>query len=100
MTQAEREDRTIRRISGAIMVAGAIVIAALGIDFWPWMLVLFALSIMPLAVAQGGRAGGLFGLYWLVALFAISAADVFWPGVLFVAGGSLIVRALVQRLRQ
>ncbi|MCD4686926.1 MAG: hypothetical protein K8S97_13430 [Anaerolineae bacterium] len=99
-TPPANDNRTASRLSGALLLIGVGVIAALDIGWWPWVLVLFMLSIVPQAFARGGLAGGLFGLYWGIGLFVISATDTFWPGILFVAGLSLIVRRLVQPRRR
>jgi hypothetical protein len=92
--------RSASRLSGAILLVGVGVIAALGVGWWPWLLVLFALSMVPLAYARSGVSGGLFAVYWVVGLLIISAADVVWPGILFVIGLSLVARFFVQPRRR
>lgn len=99
-TASAGNERTASRLSGAILLVGVGVIAALDVGWWPWILVLFVLSITPQAFARGGVSGGLFAVYWLVGLFVISALDAFWPGILFVIGLSLVVRFFVQPRRR
>jgi hypothetical protein len=97
MTQHTMQpNRTANRLSGAILLAGLAAIALLGVSFWPWILVVLAVSILPVGYARGGVAGALIPALWLAGLVIAILADLFWPGLVALILLTVVLRTVVQ----
>ncbi len=88
-------NQTANRISGAIILLGIAAIAVLGEAFWPWILVVLALSVLPVGYARGGVPGAIIPALWLAGLVIAILADLFWPGFIVLVLLTVILRRIV-----
>ncbi len=66
------------------------------VNFWPWILVVLALSGVPSSIAHEGLWAGLQGLVWAGGIAILFETDLWWPGILIVIGAGMLVGALVR----
>lgn len=64
------------------------------VDFFPWVLVVIGIAGIPEALSRGRNWAAWQGVFWLIGLAVLFAADILWPGILILAGGSMLLRAL------
>lgn len=82
--------------SGGIFLIGIGILFLTKIDFFPWILVVIGVSSLPGSVAQKGFWAGIQGFIWLVGLAILFATETFWPGILILAGLSILAGAIVR----
>jgi len=83
--------------SGAFFLFGLAFLFSVNV-FWPWILPLLFLTVIPVLVAKMGWLSlrmllGQWAL-WLVGLAVLFSRDAFWPGILVVAGLSTLLVAI------
>jgi hypothetical protein len=66
--------------------------------FFPTILAVLGLSIILAGLAAGRGWQGLQGGIWLVGLFFLFYYDIFWPGILIVAGVSVLLGVLTRAI--
>lgn len=64
------------------------------VDFFPWVLAIIGIAGIPEALSRGRNWAAWQGVFWLIGLAVLFAADILWPGILILAGGSMLLRAL------
>lgn len=64
------------------------------ISFWPWILALIGISILPSSIIRNRGFYGLMGTLWLVGMAVLFYFDVFWPGILILIGSSILLGIL------
>jgi hypothetical protein len=82
--------------SGGILLIGIGIIFLAKIDFFPAILAVVGLASLPESVAQKGFWAGIQGAVWLIGLAILFAFDIFWPGILILAGLSMLAGAWVR----
>lgn len=88
--------RLALRLSGLILLVGIGIIAGVGAPFWPWGLMVVALSVFPVGVARGGWIGGVIPALWLIGLGIASAVDRLAAGVIALLALTLLLRGFVR----
>ena len=83
-------------MTGGIILIGIGIIFLANIDFFPAILVVIGLASLPESVAQKGFWAGIQSAVWLIGIAALFAFDIFWPGILILAGLSMLVGGLVR----
>jgi len=66
------------------------------ISFWPWILALIGISILPSSISRNRGLYGLIGTLWLVGMAVLFYFDVFWPGILILIGSSILLGILKE----
>ena len=82
--------------SGGIFLIGLGILFLTKVDFFPWILVVMGLTSLPGSVAQKGFWAGIQGFIWLAGLAVLFATDTLWPGILILAGLSILAGAIVR----
>ena len=69
------------------------------VDFFPWVLAIIGIAGIPEALSRGRNWAAWQGVFWLIGLAVLFAADILWPGILILVGGSMLLRALTTTKR-
>ncbi len=96
MSHNQSRSPLISALTGAIMLFGiGFLLAVDAVDFWPWILAVIALAMLPGMLTRGGlatRLGGALASAWLIALAAILDAGALWPGILILIAIPVVIR--------
>ncbi|MHB1317569.1 MAG: hypothetical protein ACYCYF_03015 [Anaerolineae bacterium] len=79
---------------GLLLIGIGLIFLLPGIGFWPWILVVVALAGLPSALSRGRDWMAWQGTFWLIGMAILFAFDLFWPGVLLLAGVSVLLGGL------
>ncbi|MFO7696399.1 MAG: hypothetical protein R6X16_04490 [Anaerolineae bacterium] len=82
---------------GLFLIGIGLIFLLPGVGFWPWILVVLAIAGLPNALSRGRDWMAWQSTFWLIGLALLFAFDVLWPGVLLLAGVSVLFGGL--RLR-
>jgi hypothetical protein len=82
--------------SGGIFLIGLGILFLTKVNFFPWILVVIGVASLPGSVAQKGFWAGIQGFVWLVGLAILFATNTLWPGILILAGLSILAGAIVR----
>jgi hypothetical protein len=83
-------------LSGGLLLIGIGLIFLLRMPFFPTILAVLGLSSILAGFASGRGWQGVQGSIWLVGLFFLFYFDIFWPGILIVAGVSALIGAVTR----
>jgi hypothetical protein len=64
------------------------------VGFFPWILVVIGLAGLPSALSGSRGWAAWQGLFWLVGLAVLFATNSIWPGILILAGASMLMGAV------
>lgn len=92
----DKQKNTLDTMTGGIILIGIGLIFLLELDFFPTILFVLGLAIMPSAIAREGTCSGLQGSLWLIGIGTLFALDIFWPGILILIGLSVILGAFAK----
>jgi len=76
---------------GAFVLIGLGVIFLLGLGFWPWILFVVAVPTLLSGLSSGKPWDGVQGAVWLVGFGVIALLGIWWPGILILAGISILI---------
>ncbi|MHB1294990.1 MAG: hypothetical protein ACYC4R_08315 [Anaerolineae bacterium] len=84
-------------MSGGILLVGiGILLLVPGLGFWPWILVVAAIAGLPASLAANRGWLGWQSFFWLTGLAVLFATGYFWPGILILAGLSMLIGGLMR----
>jgi len=83
-------------LSGGLLLIGIGLIFLLRMPFFPTILAVLGLSSILAGFASGRGWQGVQGGIWLVGLFFLFYYEIFWPGILIVAGVSILIGAITR----
>lgn len=84
-------------LSGGIFLIGlGILLLVPGVGIWPWILAVIGLASLPASLATKRGWYGWQGFFWLVGLAILFAYGLFWPGILILAGISVLMGGLTR----
>ena len=66
------------------------------IEFWPWILVVFSISISLNLFSKKKFLNGLNILIWFTGIAILIYLGNFWPAILYIIGISIIITALFK----
>ena len=79
---------------GLFLIGLGIIFLRQDLSFWPWILVALAVVELPNALFRPHRLYAWHSIIWLVGLALLFHFHIFWPGILFLVGASVIVHSL------
>jgi len=89
--------RRYSALSGGIFLIGlGILFLVPQIDFWPWILVVLGVAGLPASLARKKGWYGWQGFFWLTGLAILFWSGFLWPGILILAGVSILLGALTR----
>lgn len=81
--------------AGIILIGFGVLMLFRGVvPVFPWILAIIGLASLPAALRRDRGWGAWQAFYWLVGLAVLFATETFWPGILILLGGSMLLRAL------
>lgn len=92
-TQHALKER-LEQASGGFFLIGLGTIWLLKLDFWPWILAVFALDAALKAFLVKGWRGLFSSTLWLVGFLILIQTNTIWPGILILFGLSTVADAL------
>jgi hypothetical protein len=96
ITRSRNQKSALEGASGGIFLIGLGILFLSKVDFFPWILVVIGLASLPGSVAREGFWAGMQGFIWLVGLAILFATDTIWPGILILAGLSILAGSIVR----
>ena len=82
--------------AGIILIGIGILFLVPGLSLWPWILAVIGLAGLPASLANQKGWLGWQSFFWLVGLAILFALNVLGPGILVLAGISMISGALTR----
>ena len=83
--------------AGLILIGLAIIIIVKDIAFFPWVLAVIGIAILPGSILKEGWRHALTASSWLIGLALCFYFDVFWPGILILIGITMILEGLFSK---
>ncbi len=80
--------------SGLVIIGIAVLIMIKEISFFPWILAVLGIAILPGTILKEGYRHALTASSWLIGLALCFYFDVFWPGILILVGLTMIFEGL------
>jgi len=82
---------------GLILIGLAVIILIKDIAFFPWILAVIGVAILPGSILKEGWRHALTASSWLIGLALCFYFDMFWPGILILIGITLILEGLFSK---
>src|SRR6056297_884541 len=82
---------------GLILIGLAIIILVKDIAFFPWILAVIGVAILPGSIIKEGWRHALTASSWLIGLALCFYFQIFWPGILILIGITLILEGLFSK---
>ena|SRR6056297_1683476 len=83
--------------AGLILIGLAIIIIVKDIAFFPWVLAVIGIAILPGSILKEGWRHALTASSWLIGLALCFYFNVFWPGILILIGITMILEGLFSK---
>ena len=91
----------LRSLGGLILIGGIVFLVVMG-GFWPWILAVVGVSVLPMALGRGTAPliGSMIFAATLTAIAAMIEFDWLWPGLLFLIVALFGVRFVALSMRR
>lgn len=84
---------------GIICIGIGIIMLLESINLFPWILLIIGVSLLPKLFFQENKIRHFQTILWLCGLACLFIYGIFWPGILILAGVSIIVDGFKPRTR-
>ncbi len=95
----DRKKTTSSLTGGLLLIGMAILFLVKEVAFFPWILAVIGVAILPSTILKKGWQHSLTGSTWLIGLAICFYFNVIWPGVLILVGLTLIFEGLFPKIR-
>ncbi|HOO33744.1 MAG TPA: hypothetical protein PK466_00770 [Thermotogota bacterium] len=75
---------------GLFLIGLAVLFLVDSISFWPWILAVIGIAILPGSIIKDGWRHSITGSAWLIGLALCFYFSLFWPGILILIGITMI----------
>jgi predicted membrane protein len=90
--------KTAGSLTGGLVLIGlAILFLVDSISFWPWILAVIGVAILPGSIIKDGWRHSITGSAWLIGLALCFYFEMFWPGILILIGITLILEFIFPK---
>ncbi len=79
---------------GLLLIGLAVIILVKEVAFFPWILAVIGIAILPGSILKEGWQHALTASSWLIGLALCFHFHVFWPGILILIGITMILEGL------